>query len=162
MTIPIPHHRILLIWLFIAFLKESDAAAPSAAPSAAPLATPVSKAKPVPAPSTKPSTAPSNVNALTCKAGYTLVADGCFRYSVDSLSYVNAQLQCELETGWLARLNTPARLQVTTVLGVQEDTYFGLYKTAECSYPGCAGKLQWSTCANCPIMTGGELLNMAK
>jgi hypothetical protein len=104
----------------------------------------------------------SNVNAYTCKAGYTLVDDGCFRYSVDSLSYVDAQLQCELETGWLARLNTPARLQVTTVLGIARDTYFGLYKTAECSDPDCAGKLQWSTCADCPIITGGELLNMAR
>ena len=101
---------------------------------------------------------------MTCPGPYSLFNEGCYRYVSDkAFGYLDAAATChDSENGWLATMNTRAKLGVVSFFGISEHLYFGLYKTSACSSSDCDGKYAWDTCPGCVAPVGNYTLNMKR
>ena len=105
----------------------------------------------------------SSDGAEFCPETYTLFNGGCYKYVQQWASFPSAMQACRnSENGWLATLNTQAKLGVVSALGISQSAWFGLYKTSSCTGSYCTGKLRWDTCNGCTASTDNYLLNMKR
>ena len=111
------------------------------------------------------STSPCTVTIPTCPNSYTMFDGGCYKYVDNSVVRSVAATNCHAsENGWLATLNTNAKLGLVDFFGITDYVYFGLQKTGGCTTSGCDGKLAWDTCTGigCVPSVGGYTLNMMR
>jgi hypothetical protein len=98
-----------------------------------------------------------------CPGNYVELQSKCFQYISNSdKTRVLAQSACQdLNSGWLATLDTLSLATGVVTQFTISDAYFGLYKTASCTLTtpatGCEGKLAWESSS-----TTGYFSNMKR
>ena len=137
--------------------RSGDTNAPSSAPTAAPTVTPSISLNPTSAPSTFAPT------TLDCPPTYTGFVKNCYRYVSTTASRASALAACRAdEGGWLATLDESWKLDLVSYLGINDDTYFGLYKTSPCTLLGCIGKYAWDIRPGSVAPVGNYTLDMKR
>ena len=105
----------------------------------------------------------STPEVRTCPGSYTLFNGGCYKYVTQTASCQTAANNCRASSnGWLATLNTQAKLGIVSLFVISEDVWFGLYKSSGCAYSACDGLLRWDTYPGTVAPVGNYTLNMKR
>ena len=106
----------------------------------------------------------STPDVITCAESYTLFNGGCYKYVTQAApNYQTAADNCHASSnGWLATLNTQAKLGIVSFFGITQYTYFGLYKSSGCTYSACNSLLRWDTYPGTVAPVGNYTLNMKR